>query len=414
VESVETADRLIESGAVDAAIILPSNPSAAIANDERAVIGVHYSAINPLYGTTVPNRSRGLLFDLNDALVQEGIAQQLGDIRSAQERVAELDSQLEQARSATETLTSEENRETVSELDTSLSALESSLEIVQATGPEGSGSDVPEALQQVREAREALSRVQEAQESGAESESLRSAFSELDQDLDAVQEKLATVPNVSPSVLANPFRLSIENLAPFQPDVAGFYAPGVLAILIQHVAVSLASLAIVRERLSGAYEFFEVSPLGAGQLLAGKFLTYLMLVFGVNAAVVAAMVGLLDIPLNGSLAALGAAMFLLTVASLGVGFAISALAKSQLQAIQVAMLLLIGSGFFAGFLFPLSQMGQPAQGISYLLPATYGISALQDVMIRGEQISIFDALWLAGISVLSLAAARYLMGRKRT
>jgi ABC-2 type transport system permease protein len=414
VESVETADRLVKSGEADAAIILPSNPSAAVTNDERAVIGVHYSAINPIYGTTVPNRSRGILFDLNDALVQEGIARQQGDIRSAQERVAELDRRLEQARSATETLSSEETRETMAELDASLAVLESSLETARMTGPEESGGDVSEALQQVRETREAVSRVQEAQEGGAEQESLQSRLSELDQELDAIQEELSTVPNVSPSVLANPFRLSIENLAPFQPDVAGFYAPGVLAILMQHVAVSLASLAIVRERLSGAYEFFEVSPLGPGQLLAGTFFTYLVLVLGVNVAVVTAMVGFLDIPLNGSLMSLGAAMLLLTVASLGLGFVISALAKSELQAIQVAMLLLIGSGFFAGFLFPLSQMGQPALGISHLLPATYGISALQDVMIRGEEISIFDALWLAAISVVSLVAARLLMGRKKS
>jgi ABC-2 type transport system permease protein len=413
VEGVETADRLIKSGAVDAAIIVPSNPSAAIASNERAVIGVHYSAINPIYGTTVPNRSRGLLFDLNDALVQEGIARRLDDLRSAQERVAELDRRLELARDTTKTLTSEETRETVAELDASLSVLESSLEIIQATGSEESGSEVPETLQQVREARETLSRVQEAQESGAEGESLQSRLSELDQELDAIQEELSTVPSVSPSILANPFRLNLENLAPFQPDVAGFYAPGVLAILIQHIAVSLASLAIVRERLSGAYEFFEVSPLGPGQLLAGMFLTYLALVLGVNAAVVAAMVGFLDVPFNGGLASLGAAMVLLTVASLGVGFLISALAKSQLQAIQVAMLLLIVSGFFAGFLFPLSQLGQHAHVISDFLPATYGISALQDVMIRGEQISIFDALWLGVISVVSLVAARFLMARKK-
>ncbi len=267
VESVEEADQLIKGGEVDAAIIIPSNPSEAITSNERAVIGVHYSAINPIYGTTVPNRSRGLLFDVNDALVQEGIAQELDDLRSVQERVAELDRQLEQARSTTETLTSEENRETVSELDASLSVLEGFLEIVQASGPEEeSGSDVSEALQQVRETREALSRVQEAQEGGAEQASLQSRFSELYGELDAIQQELAAVPNVSPRVLANPFRLSIENLAPFQPDVAGFYAPGVLAILIQHVAVSLASLAIVRERLSGAYEFFEVSPLGTNNL----------------------------------------------------------------------------------------------------------------------------------------------------
>ncbi len=413
VDSVETADRLIKSGEVDAAIIIPSNPSETIAGDERAVIGVHYSAINPIYGTTVPNRSRGLLFDLNDALVQEGITRRLDDLRSVQEGIAELDHRLELARDATETVSSEETREAITELDASLSALESSLEIVQATGPEEQGGDVSEALQQVRETREAVGKVQEAQESGAEPESLQGALSELDRELDATQEELSGVPEASPSVLANPFRLSIENLAPFQPDVAGFYAPGVLAILMQHIAVSLASLAIVRERLSGAYEFFEVSPLGPGQLLAGKFLTYLALVLGVNAAVVGAMVGFLDIPLNGSLMSLGAVMVLLTVASLGIGFVVSALARSQLQAIQVAMLLLIASGFFAGFLFPLSQMGQPAQGIAHFLPATYGISALLDVMIRGEGISRFDALGLAVICVVSLAAARFLMGRKK-
>ncbi|MDP8947614.1 MAG: ABC transporter permease, partial [Actinomycetota bacterium] len=322
------------------------------------------------------------------------------------------DRQLEAASTTAEAMTSEETRETMAELETSLSLLESSLEVVQAAGTEESEGDVSEALQRVRGAQETLNGVQEVQEGGAEQASLQSRLSELDRQLDALQERLATVPNVSPSVLANPFRLDIENLAPFQPDIAGFYAPGVLAILIQHVAVSLASLAIVRERLSGAYEFFEVSPLGPGQLLVGKFLTYLALVLAVVAAVVATMVSLLGIPFNGGLASLGVAMTLLTVASLGIGFALSALAKSQLQAIQVAMLLLIGSGFFAGFLFPLSQMGQPALGISYFLPATYGISALQDAMIRGEQISAFDALWLAGISVLSMAAARYLMGRR--
>ena len=135
---------------------------------------------------------------------------------------------------------------------------------------------------------------------------------------------------------------------------------------------------------------------------------------GVTAAVIAAMTSFLEVPFNGGFASLAAAMILLTVAALSIGFAISALARSRLQAIQVAMLLLIASGFFAGFLFPLSQLGQPARGISYLLPATYGISALQDVMIRGEEISVFDALWLALISVISLLAARFLMGRKKT
>jgi ABC-2 type transport system permease protein len=217
--------------------------------------------------------------------------------------------------------------------------------------------------------------------------------------------------DASPQVLANPFRLVTENLAS-PPEVVGFYAPGVLALLIQHIAVSLASLAVIRERLSGAYEFFEVSPLGPGELLAGQFLTYFGLVLGVNLTVAVALAAFLGIPVEGGYLRMTLSMVLLTVASLGLGFMVSALARSQLQAIQVAMLLFIASGFFAGFLFPLGEMKGLAVLISYFLPATYGIGALQDVMIRGETISGFDLLGLLVISAVTLGIARYLMGRK--
>jgi ABC-2 type transport system permease protein len=195
--------------------------------------------------------------------------------------------------------------------------------------------------------------------------------------------------------------------------VVGFYTPGVLALLIQHLAVSLASLAVVRERLSGAYEFFEVSPLRPGELLAGQFLTYFGLVLGVNLLVAAILVALLGIPILGGPLAAFLAMVLLTCASLGVGFLVSALAKSQLQAVQVAMLLLIASAFFTGFLFPLGDLKEPARSISYLLPTTYGIRSLQDVMLRGDRISPFDIAALLTIAAVCLGTARYLMGRKK-
>jgi ABC-2 type transport system permease protein len=256
-----------------------------------------------------------------------------------------------------------------------------------------------------------LGEVREAQEEGPEGIEERSGLADLRESLDSVQEALSALPDdVSPQVLTNPFRLVAENLAT-PPNVVGFYAPGVLAILIQHISVSLASLAVVRERLSGAYEFFEVSPLRPGELLAGQFLTYLGLVLGVNLAVAAVLAGFLGVPVEGGYLKMALAMVLLTVASLGLGFLISALARSQLQAVQISMLLLIASGFFAGFLFPLTEMRGPGVLVSNFLPATYGIRALQDVMIRGETISGYDLLGLGAIALVSLGAARYFMGR---
>jgi ABC-2 type transport system permease protein len=404
-DDAESARQRLQRGEVDAVITLPPDPLGTVADGERATLGVIYDTINPVFGTRVPARAFALVLELNQHLVEEGISSRIGDLRAAQEQLDEMDRRLEGASAVAEALYSEEAKESTTELEETLTSLEGSLRALQAAGV-GEEQEVSTALEQIETTRAALGEVREAQEAAP------GRIEDLQASLDSLQESLSAVPaDVPPEVLANPFRLATENLA-VPPEVVGFYAPAVLAILIQHIAVSLASLAVVRERLSGAYEFFEVSPLSAGELLAGQFLTYFGLVLGVNLGVAAALAGLLAIPVEGGYLRMALAMVLLTTASLGLGFLISALARSQLQAVQVSMLLLIASGFFAGFLFPLAEMRGPAVLVSYLLPATYGIRSLQDVMIRGQAISGFDLLGLLAMAAVTLAIARYVMGRK--
>ena len=405
-DDLGAAERRLRRGEVDAIITVPPDPLETVAGGERAVLGVIYDTINPVFGTRVPARAFALVLEINQNLVEESIARRMGDLRAAQGSLDELDGRLEEASAAAEALSSEEATSTTAELGETLTTLENDLRAARAAGA-GDEEEVSTALQQVEAARTALAEVREAQEATpGQIEELRANLSSLQGSLSALPE------DASPEVLANPFRLTTENLAT-PPEIVGYYAPGVLAILIQHIAVSLASLALVRERLSGAHEFFEVSPLRPGELLAGKFLTYFGLVLVVNLAVVAALAGFLGVPVEGGFLGAGLAMVLLTGASLGLGFLISALARSQLQAVQVSMLLLIASGFFAGFLFPLGEMRGPAVFVSNFLPATYGIRALQDVMIRGGAISGFDVLGLVLMAVVFLGAARLLMGRRK-
>lgn len=407
----EEAREMLLRGEVDAVIAIPSTPLQVVATGEQAVLRVTYSTINPVFGSAVPRRSYGLVLDLNQSMVQAAIESEIDDLRDARAQIDALNRQFQQADLAAETLASEDAQETTADLDETLAGIEEALEILE-DAPGETGDGAAESLGDVREARERLQTVREAQEAGAEEIKDRSGVTELQESLASVQESLSALPaDIPPRVLANPFRSQIQNLAT-PPDAVGFYAPAVLALLIQHIAVSLASLSVIRERLSGTYEFFEVSPLGFGELLAGKFATYFGLVLGVNLLVAAVLAGLLGIPMEGGAAMMALAMALLTVASLGLGFLISALSQSQLQAVQVSMLLLIGSAFFSGFLFPLSDMNQPAGLISRFLPATYGIRSLQDIMIRGQGISWMDLAGLLVISVTCLALARLLMGRK--
>ncbi len=410
-DDLDAARQRLLRGEVDAVITIPSEPSAAIANGEQAVLGVLYNTINPVFGTAVPNRAYSLVLDLNQSLVEEGIARNIGDIGSVQEQINELDRRLEEADRAAETLASEEGQDTTAELDESLAELEESLEALQ-NAPGETGEEAQAALEQIQQTRELLAEVRAAQEAGAEEIERLAGISELESTVSDLQEALSGIPDAPPQVLANPFRSEVENLAT-PPGIIGFYTPGVLALLIQHIGVSLASLSVIRERQNNTYEFFEVSPLGPGELLAGKFLTYFGLVLGANLAVAAVLTIFLGISIAGGAPAIVLAMALVTAASLGLGFLVSALAKSQLQAVQVSMLLLIASVLFAGFLFPLSDMEQPARWIAYFLPAAYGIRSLQDVMIRGEGLSNFDLVGLIMIAAISLVLTRYLMGRKK-
>jgi len=409
---LEAARQRLLRGEVDAVIVVPPDPLGTVSEGQRAVLRVIYNTINPVFGTRVPSRSYSLVLDLNQSLVQEAIEGELGEVRSLQERLSELNRRLERGSAVAETLSSEAARATTADLDGALTNLENALRLRQSAG-DGEDEEVSAALEQVETTQRNLDEVRRAQEAGPEELEERSGLADLRESLASLEEALGTLPAEVPArVLANPFALETENLAS-PPRVVGFYAPAVLAILIQHIAVSLASLALLRERLSGAYEFFEVSPLGPGQLLAGKFLTYFGLVLGTNLAVAIALSALVGIPVEGGFPGLILVMALLTVASLGVGFLVSALARSELQAVQVSMLLLIASGFFAGFLFPLAQMRGPAVGLSHFLPATYGIRGLQDVMIRGEGIAGPDLAGLLLMAAFTLGLTWYLIGRKK-
>jgi ABC-2 type transport system permease protein len=76
---------------------------------------------------------------------------------------------------------------------------------------------------------------------------------------------------VPPDVVAQPTTVHVTNLAPTQPNVVGFAAPAALALMLQHMAVTLTALSFVRERMSGALELLRVSPVNSFELVLGKY-----------------------------------------------------------------------------------------------------------------------------------------------
>jgi len=119
----------------------------------------------------------------------------------------------------------------------------------------------------------------------------------------------------------------------------------------------------------------------------------------VTAVVVALMVFVLRIPvLSGYVEAI-LIVLLLTFASLGVGLLISLVADSERMAVQLAMLVLLASVFFSGFVLPVQDFIGPVQYLAYVLPVTHGIALLQDALLRGTVTEPWMIGALGGIGV---------------
>jgi ABC-2 type transport system permease protein len=212
----------------------------------------------------------------------------------------------------------------------------------------------------------------------------------------------ATIP---PEIVAAPTRAQVDNTAPSEPQVISYFGPAVLALILQHLAITLVALALVRERTSGIMEVFRVAPVNAWEIIAGKVLAYLLIGGSIAAITVWLLVGGLHIPMLGDPTAIAAAIALLLVASLGIGLVIAVVSDSERQAVQLSLLLLLASVFFSGFVIAISEFSEPVRAAAYLLPVTSAIGLLQDLMLRGIATEAWRFAVLGAIAVVTLFVA---------
>jgi ABC-2 type transport system permease protein len=228
----------------------------------------------------------------------------------------------------------------------------------------------------------------------------------------AVTTELDEASQIPPEVVARPTTIAVSNIAPTQPSVVAFAAPAALALMLQHMAVTLTALSFVRERLSGAMELFRISPVNSLELVLGKYLG-----LGLVSAIIATISALLlvfalGVPLLGNPWLVAGVITLLVASSLGIGLVISVISDSERQAVQLALLLLLASVFFSGFVLPVNEFTQGVQFASYALPVTHGIRLLQDVMLRGDTTAWWQLAVLAALALGFLLLTVVLLRRQ--
>jgi ABC-2 type transport system permease protein len=227
-------------------------------------------------------------------------------------------------------------------------------------------------------------------------------------DPDLVRAVLGADTEVLVRPLDREVRLAVDDV----DDVTDWYAPAAIVLMLQQLGVALGALAFVRERKLGIDEVFRIAPVGGASSVIGKYLAYV----GIGAAIAAALTALaatvLGVPLAGGTGEIATVMILTLVASTGVGFVISLVSRTEAQAVQYSMLVLLASLFFSGFFLSLDQMQGPSRWIAWALPVTYGMRLLRDTMLRDAGLEPGVVLALAGYGV-ALAAVAVTAARRR-
>lgn len=176
--------------------------------------------------------------------------------------------------------------------------------------------------------------------------------------------------------------------------------PGLLAIVLSMTMVMLTALSVTREVEQGTMENLLATPLRPFEVMVGKIVPYLVIGVVQMAVILLAAQVVFDVPFEGSVTLTLGSTLLFMVTSLALGFMLSTIAASQLQAMQMSFFYMLPSILLSGFAFPFRGMPVWAQWLAELLPTTHYIRLVRGIMLKGWTPG--DAAWELGVLAVML------------
>jgi ABC-2 type transport system permease protein len=191
------------------------------------------------------------------------------------------------------------------------------------------------------------------------------------------------------SELVLPEPLSVEVLPYYNPErrTAVFVVPGLVGVILTMTMMLMTALALVRERERGTFEFLIATPVHRVEVMLGKILPYLGVGFVQVALVLALGVLLFAVPIRGSLAELSVGTLPFLASMLAMGLVVSAVSRSQFQAMQLSFFFFLPSLLLSGFMFPFEAMPEAAQWIGSALPLTHYLRIVRGIVLKGASLA---------------------------
>ena len=407
ISDAEEADRRLRNQEVDLVVVTPADPYTEINNNEQAVFTLYHYEIDPYEEAYVRVIGRAYTDEINEEVLTLVAEQGKVEAASLQEdtevalnSVTTMRQALEQGDAAAANSSQQDLQSSVGLLRLATTSSLVFLAAVQETTGNAGNSEAQVILDHLTNIQQNINTLSNLDPNTADFSAEIAVAEDIETELTEVDSLLTDFQRVDADVLVSPFRSEVVSITTLALQPIHFFVPAVISLLLQHTAVTIAALSLVRERRSGAMELFRASPVSSFETLTGKYISHFSLAILLGVVLTLLTVYLLKVPMLGSWREYFLVLAALIFTSLGIGFNFSLLARTDSQAVQSSMVILLTSIFFTGFFLALHRFWWPVRIVSWALPATYSTSLLQNVMLRGQHMALLLLLALIAIGVV--------------
>ncbi len=216
-----------------------------------------------------------------------------------------------------------------------------------------------------------------------------------------------------PASAAPPFEVIVHRRYNPEAITAFNIVPGLLGVILSMTLVMMTALGVTREYERGTMESLLATPVRPLEVMAGKLAPYVLVGLIQTAFILTLARLLFDVPMQGGWGALSLGIMLFIMGSLALGFLLSTVARTQLQAMQMSFFYILPSILLSGFMFPFRGMPEWAQALGTVIPVTHFLRVVRGALLKGLGVA---ELWpsLAALTVFVLAVVALAMARYRT
>jgi ABC-2 type transport system permease protein len=170
-------------------------------------------------------------------------------------------------------------------------------------------------------------------------------------------------------------------------DTLDFFGAAAIGMIVFFLVFVITIVSFLNERSQGTLERLMASPLRRGEIVLGYMIGFTVLAVVQSIEVLVFCLYVLNVHNQGNVFLIFGIEALMAIVAVNLGIFLSMFARTEFQAVQFIPLAIVPQFLLSGILFPVSSEPQALQYVSDVLPLTYAVNALRDVMLKGADLT---------------------------